>query len=179
MQVAGTTVKILGPAARAFVVATHAAQHEGQASKAGEDLRRAIDKAPLEVWQEAARLAERLHATPTMSVGLSLAPGGAALADRLGLVNPALARAATREGSRAGMAIGFERLARTNGWGARLRLIKRELFPSRDFIYGWSSLARRGRRGTAAVYLWRPVWLLASAVPGLVAWLRHRDGAPQ
>ena len=53
----------------------------------------------------------------------------------------------------------------------------REFFPTRDFIYGWSPLARRSKRGMALVYLGRPLWLLASAGPSLLTWLRHRrDG---
>jgi hypothetical protein len=177
MDVAGTTVAVLSIPARAFLVANHAAQHEGQESKALEDLRRATERVPMDAWREAARLAECLNATPTMSLGLSLVEGGPELARSIGLVSPALARAATREGSRAGLAIGFERLARAEGWWAKVGLVAREFFPTRDFIYGWSPLARRSRRGMALVYLGRPLWLLASAGPSLVTWLRHRgDG---
>lgn len=174
MALAGTTVTVLGLRARALLIASHAAQHEGQTTKAIEDLRRALDQVPVQTWDSAARLAERLNATPTMSVGLSLVPGGAALARQVGLVSPMLARAATREGAHAGLAIGFERLWQASGWRARLRLVARELVPPRDFIYGWSPLARRSRRGMALVYLWRPIWLLASAPPGLLTWLRYR-----
>lgn len=176
IELVGTPIAVLDVPARALLVANHAAQHEGQTTKALEDLRRAIDRVSLDDWQEAARLAERLGATPTMSLGLSLVPGGPALAQRLGLVNPELARAATREGSLAGLAVGFERLAQAPSWRARVGLVTREFFPPRDFIYGWSPLARRSRRGMVLVYLWRPFWLLASAIPSLLTWLRHRQG---
>jgi hypothetical protein len=157
-------------------VAVHAVQHENRQGKPLEDLERALERAPDEVWVGAAALAERLDAGPTFALGLAQSARGTALAGRLG-ISPELARAATREGSSANLAMGFERLARAPGAWAKARLIARELVPSRDFMWWSFPLARRGRRGMVLAYLWRPFWLAARALPSAAAWRRHRPEA--
>jgi hypothetical protein len=176
MVVAGVELDVLAPAGRALHVAVHAVQHENRQGKPLEDLERAIDRLPPELWADALELAERLDATPTFALGLAQSPGGASLARRLGM-SPELARAATAEGSAASLAMGFERLARSRGLGAKVRLVTRELLPSRDFIWWSSPLARRGPIGMALAYLWRPFWLAARVVPSLAAWRKHRARA--
>lgn len=177
LSVVGVEVEVLAPEAQALVVAIHAAQHESQrTSKAMEDLRRSVAAVGIDTWRRAAHLAKRLDAAPTMAMGLALVPEGAELAERLQLVDPALARTATEPGSRARLAVGFDELARAQGLLAKARLLAREIVPSRDFIYAWSPLARRGPVGMILVFLWRPLWLLAVAGPSYLAWRRHRRG---
>lgn len=170
----GLSIDVLPTAARALHVVLHAAQHDDGAHKALEDLARALRRVEPEVWAEAAALAERLDATPTFALGLGMLPEGEALARDLGVVGIDVARAATAKGSGAKLAVGFDRLSRTPGLRARAAMVAREAVPSRSFIRYWSPLARRGRAGLLVAYLWRPVWLLAHALPSIAAWLRHR-----
>src|SRR5258708_6747671 len=72
-------------------VALQAAPHlgYGEASqKARDDLRRAVAKAPPQMWENAVALARKLRAEPQMSRGLHAIPEGSALASRLGLPAP-------------------------------------------------------------------------------------------
>jgi hypothetical protein len=170
----GLQVDVLAPAARALHVALHAAQHDHRFKKPLEDLTRAVDRLPAEVWAEAAALAERLDASPTLVLGLARLPEGLALASKLDVVRLEVAQAATDKRSAARLAVGFDRLARTSGLRARMGMVAREVVPSRSFIRYWSPLARRGRAGMVGAYLWRPIWLLLHAVPSIAAWRRYR-----
>jgi hypothetical protein len=166
----GTEFRVLSPPARALVVAVHAAQHGPDTDKPLDDLSRALERVPEEIWAEAAVLAARLDATQTFATGLRLLPDGARLADRLELVRPTLIAAAHR----ARLALGFERLAGTPGPRAKLELALREAFPKPAYLRWWSPLARRGRLGLALTYVWRPLWLLGHAGPSFIAWRRTR-----
>jgi putative nucleotidyltransferase-like protein len=177
MSLADVDVDVLEPPARALHVALHALQHEDRRGTPLEDLARALDRVPLAVWAEAAKLAESLDASPTFALGLARLPEGAVLARRLGVVSPELARAATRQGSAATLAVGFDRLSRADGLRAKAGVVVMELVPSRSFMRWWSPLARRGRAGLALAYVWRPLWLLLHAPPSLAAWRRHRRRA--
>jgi hypothetical protein len=174
MAVAGTPVEVLSSPGRALVVALHAAQHRTEFAQPIEDLARAIERLPLEIWSEAAELAARLDATPTLAIGLRLLPDGVELAERLELVSAELIETAIRRGSPAEVALGFERLAQRSGLRAKLAMLARELVPTRSFMRWWSPLARRGWAGLALAYLWRPLWLLWQAGPSLRAWRRSR-----
>lgn len=176
MDVGGQTVAVLPIPARALLVVFHAAQHGPEKIKPLEDLARAIAQASDEVWLEAVRIAARLDATPTLGDGLRLLPAGAQLADRLRFATSELVAAARGPNSKAPLALGFQRLAEAGTLGERLRLVRREVFPSPDFLRWWSPLARRGPAGLAAAYVWRPLWLLRHAGPSLAAWKRSRRG---
>ncbi|MEX2196004.1 MAG: nucleotidyltransferase family protein [Thermoleophilaceae bacterium] len=177
MEVGGQTVAVLPIPARALLVVFHAAQHGPDKPKPLEDLARAVERAPDDVWLEAARIAARLDATPTLGDGLRLLPAGAALADRLRFATSELVATARGPNSKAPLALGFQRLSEARTLGERMRLVRREVFPSPDFLRWWSPLARRGRIGLAAAYVWRPLWLLRHAAPSLVAWRRSRRAA--
>ncbi|MGZ4315495.1 MAG: nucleotidyltransferase family protein [Gaiellaceae bacterium] len=167
----------LSAAATAVVVALHAAHHGADVDHPLVDLARAVERLPVSTWVRAADLARRLDA-PAFAIGLRILPGGAALADDLGLGDRANTEEILRASTAPPMALGFDWLAQTPGPVAKLRLISRKIVPDRAFMYGWSPLARSGgRRGLALAYLWRPVWLLWHAVPGLRAWLAARRRA--
>lgn len=172
-SVGGATVQMLGVHARALHVALHAAQHGRKEPKPLEDLRRACDVVPNETWIEVAMLAERLQAVEAFATGLRLDPRGAAIAARLGLASAASADATLRL-EPVPLALAFEHLASTPSFRARSRIVARELFPTVAFMRWWSPLARRGVAGLAAAYCWRPLWLVAHAGPGLLAWRRAR-----
>ncbi len=172
-RVGGVDVHVLSVPARALHVALHAAQHGRDDQKPLEDLRRALELVPEQTWREAAALAESLQATAAFATGLRLLPPGAALAARLGLA-AATSPDATLRLEPVPLALAFEHLASTPGWKQRLLIIMRELFPTVEFMRWWSPLARRGTAGLVAAYCWRPLWLVAHAGPGLVAWRRAR-----
>jgi hypothetical protein len=91
IEVAGARVATPSPAVSAFQVALHAAFHEfsnwptprGGAQPPVRDLRRALDRVEIDVWREAAVIADELGAAAAFANGLRLDPRGAALADRL------------------------------------------------------------------------------------------------
>ncbi len=170
-QVGGADVHVLTPPARALHVALHAAQHGPDERQPLEDLRRAIDLVPGDMWFEVAALAERLEATEAFATGLRLIPSGTAVASRLGLASAASTDATLRL-EPVPLALAFDHLASTPGLKARLAIVLRELFPTAAFMRWWSPLARRGPVGLLAAYCWRPLWLLARVGPGFRAWRR-------
>jgi len=121
-RIGAVSVPALDLPARALHVVLHAAQHV-ELGKPREDLRRALELVPFEVWQAAAALADRLWALPAMAEGLALEPAGQALARRLRLVRAA----AFAERFGAPHAIGLARLIETPGWRNRLSLLGRGL----------------------------------------------------
>jgi hypothetical protein len=173
MEVGGREVRVLAPAPRALHLGLHAAQHSAEAGKTRWDLELAIAQLPEEVWAEAARIAVELDATPAFAIGLAVTPEGVALAERLG-IDGARSAEALLALAPVPMAQGFNQLAKAPGLRAKLALVAEELFPTPSFMRWWSPLARRGRLGLAAAYLWRPVWLLLRAGPGFLTWRRAR-----
>jgi hypothetical protein len=174
IDVAGVPADAPGEPALALIVALHAAHHGFRGSKHVEELRRALERANFETWQEALRLASRLEAVPSLAAGLRLLPEGAAVAERLRLSHNSDRVTALRAASAHPTAIGFARLAATAGVRAKLALAGRKLVPTPAFMRHWSRLARRGRSGLVLAYLWRPVWLLLRLLPAGVAWVRAR-----
>jgi hypothetical protein len=177
MCVGGLTVEVLSRSAIAFHIALHAAQH-GRADTARlEDLDRALSALGSEEWRDAAALSERLDAVPAFSTGLRLIPAGAELAARLDLPVAASTEASLRARNAPRGALGLEELARVRGLRAKLGLIARNMVPSPRFMRAWSPLARRGRIGLAAAYVWRPIAIVLRAGPAAFAWLRARHQA--
>jgi glycosyltransferase involved in cell wall biosynthesis len=179
-DVGGKPLRVLAPAARALHLALHAAQHGPIGDKPLEDLYRALGVLPVELWGEAASLAEQLEATGAFVGGLRLMPGGRQVVTALGIQEMASINAVLRAPS-VPMAEGFEQLARTRGLRAKLRLVRAEMFPTKPFMRWWMPLARRGSHGLLAAYAWRLVWLTLRTPHGLLAWRRARrrtDAAP-
>lgn len=164
---------VLAPAVghRAFIVAIHALQHEGQHERPLEDLRRAVAAGDLGTWRQAVQLAHSLGATASLVRGLALLPEGEELARRLGL--PSAAEVALEGGSQA-VGFGFARLAATEGLGARLRFVAREVVPEPEFLRWWAPWAARGRGWLALAYAYRVGWLVTHAPAGFAAWRRAR-----
>jgi hypothetical protein len=174
IDVAGVPSDAPGVPALALIVTLHAAHHGLHSRKHLEELRRAVDRADLETWQEAAQLAERLEAVPSLAAGLRLLPEGAAVAEGLRLPDDTDRVTALRAASAHSTAIGFARLAATPGVRAKFALAARKLVPTPAFMRHWSRLARRGRPGLVLAYVWRPVWLVLRLFPAGVAWMRAR-----
>jgi hypothetical protein len=175
MTVAGATVTILDPPARALVLALHAAKDGGRVAKAREDLRRGALRLPEDVWRKTAELADRLDASPALAAGLRRAPEGSVVADRLSLTDRITPEIALRIGEAPALAVGIDWML--HGEGKKdPRLVLRKVFPPADYLRGWKPIARKGWAGLAVAYAWRPFWVAWKVVPALVAVFRARRG---
>lgn len=173
MTIAGASVKVLRPPARAFHVALHAAQHGASFAQPVSDLGRALDRVPLEVWEEGARIANALGATEAFAAGLRLLPPGSRLAERLRLLESASAEVRLRSGPEPPpTAVAFDWMARLPGNKERFLFLLRKAFPPPDLIRGWFRPASTSVWGLVVGYMWRPLWLAVKAPRGLFAWWR-------
>jgi hypothetical protein len=174
MLVAGFRFDVLDASGRAFHVVLHAAQHGIRHPPSLEDLRRALAVLDDATWLRAADLAAQVDAMPAFAAGARLLEPGRSLAARLSLPSPTTIESQLLASSPPPAAMGFEHLANTAGARARTRMLVRKLVPTRRFMREWSPLARRGVPGLTAAYLGRPLWLLAQAPRGFLAWRRAR-----
>jgi hypothetical protein len=174
LEIAGVSVEVLAPSARAMHVALHAAQHGVQEPQPLQDLERALEILPEALWRSAARLAVRLEATPAFGAGLSLVPAGRELRTRLEFPAKKSVESALRAAGAPPLALGLEWLARAPSWRARAIFVYGKVLPSPSFMRVWSPLARRGRTGLAAAYAWRPIWLLLRMGAAHRAWRRAK-----
>jgi hypothetical protein len=170
MTVGGAEVEALDLPARTLLVALHAAASGPAQARPLADLTRAVESVPEATWHDAAALARRVDALPALVAGLRLDDRGRALADRLGDPGPVPLDVALRAAAAPPLAVDLARLARTPGVGPKLRLAARKLVPTPALLRVWSPLARRGRLGLIAAYLWRPfvvTWRMPSALASL------------
>jgi hypothetical protein len=167
-------IEVLSRPARAFVVVLHAAQHGVEAEGPLEDLRRVLEKLSLEDWPAVRQLAEQLDAIPAFSAGLRLLPAGRTVAAKLALPETASVETLLRSTSAPTMSLGFDWLARTQGFRRKARFVGRKIVPQPSFMRAWTPLARRGRSGLAAAYLWRVASLAVRAGPAYIAWRKAR-----
>jgi len=173
LKVGGRELRVLAPAPRAMHVALHVAQHGYADGKPMRDLEAALELLSDELWAEAAKVAAELDALAGFATGLRLSPEGLALAERLGIASEASVDSLLRV-AHVPLAQGFEELATTPGLRGKLSILRGELLPTPEFMRWWSPLARRGRLGLAAAYLWRPLYLAVRTGPALIAWRRAR-----
>jgi putative nucleotidyltransferase-like protein len=171
--VAGVEVAVLAEPARLAHLALHAAQHGPYLPLPLEDLRRGVERVPDTRWRSAADVAERIGAEAAFAGGLSLLPEGRRLLERIGLE--------VRDYAEWLLGVplvgGFARLADAPGIRAKAALLVAELVPPAEYMRSWTPIARRSRRGLAAAYLWRWLYLLLAAPPALGAWRRARRGS--
>jgi Uncharacterised nucleotidyltransferase len=123
-RVGAARVEVLNVPARALHVVLHAAQHRHNSEKAREDLRRALERTPLDAWRQAERLADRLWALGEVADGLLLEPEGQALLAQLPLVQAALR--VNHEGAPR-RTIAWARLRQASGLSAKLQIVRRWL----------------------------------------------------
>jgi hypothetical protein len=175
LQLSGTTVYGLDAEATAAVVALHAAQHGVGTERTLADLAHALASFSLETWDAATSVAAELEATPAFATGLRLLPAGAELAERLRLPQATTAEIALRASTPPPTALGFEWLAQRQGVRAKLVFLAGKVVPPEEFMQAWSPRARAGGKTRLVLaYLWRPLWLIGHAGPGLRAWLVAR-----
>jgi Uncharacterised nucleotidyltransferase len=177
LQLADGEVEVLSPAARALVVVLHAAQHGPNVHRPLEDLRRVLERLSLEEWLAVRQLADQLEAVPAFGAGLRLLSRGRDVAGQLELPETTSTETLLRSTSAPTMALGFEWLAGTHGFRRRARLVTRKIVPQPTFMRAWTPLARHGRSGLAAAYLWRVVSLGLRAGPAYIAWRKAARAA--
>lgn len=173
LSVAGRPLQRLSAAGRALYVTLHAAHDGEEGIKARRHLEMALEHAPPPVWERAAALARDLDAVDAFSAGLQLAPGGAALADGLGLPANSSVEAAIRAATAPPVALGIEQLSSAGG-RQRLQILLRKVVPPAGFVRHWWPPAGRNAGMLAIGYLYRPIWLLARTPAGYRAWRAAR-----
>jgi hypothetical protein len=172
MVVGERAVRVLHEHARLAHVALHAAHHGPQVAQPIADLEAALSRADTGAWRAAARVAALIGAEGAFANGLSLAPEGRALCAALGLEpTPSTAWLLKSLGG-VPVAEGIERLRQARGARAKAAILLDEAFPSAEFMRWWVPIARRSRRGLAAAYVWRLVYLAANTPRGLLEWIR-------
>jgi hypothetical protein len=176
LEIGGVQVEILTPPANALHVALHAAHHGHAGIRPMVDLERALALLEPSVWEQARSLAARIDATEAFAAGLRLHPGGAALAARLELPETKTLELALKTRSAPRLATGLARLRAASGPRAKLALIARGMVPTATWMRSRFPVARRGRLGLLAAYLWFPIWVLVHLGPALTAlWRARRD----
>jgi len=160
-------LKVLDRADVLLNVGLHAAHH-GK-GKPIEDLRRAIVLADEPLWWHALERARKFDGVRAFASGIKLLPEGVDIARRLGIENVSSTRHELR---RRGIqtAEGIDTLL-TPGLGVRRRfgIVTQEFFPPPAFMRHWTPLARHGRLGLVAAYLWRAIWLVLHLPVAMVA----------
>lgn len=158
----------------AFEVALHASQHGRQLAHPLNDLTRALERATLQTWKDAAALADELDAVPAFAAGLRSVAAGAEIADRLDLPRRRSAEMILRSDNPPNMALGLEWLAtRPSVWG-KTRFLFAKMFPAPAVMRAWSPIRTKSRLGLAAAYLLRLTWIVRHAGPAVWAWRRAR-----
>jgi hypothetical protein len=174
MRIAATDVEVPNEAARALLLALHAATTGAAGGQALSDLDRGLERLSDEQWNAAHELAVRLNAAPRFAAGLAMRPLGVKLIDRLHLEGSVDVASALRAAGVPPVAGGLERLRTTQSFRGRVRLLIRELVPTRSFMRTWSPLSSRGPAGLALAYVYRPFWLLFNLPAALRAHARAR-----
>lgn len=177
LEVSGARVDVLRREARALHLALHAAQQLPDKEKPLRDLARALDVLPFELWLRAHGLAQRLDAVPAFAGGLRLLSAGEAVADQLALPRATSVEVALRARAAPDLSLGLAGLAQMRGARSRAAFVLRKLFPSPTAMHAWRPLARRGKAGLAAAYVWRVGWVAARLGPAAAAVLAARRRA--
>jgi len=171
-EVGGRVMTVPGRPAILMHLALHAAHHGHL--KPLEDLRRGIEAADVEDWRAAAMLAEELGGLAAFASGLRLVPEGRTLVRTLGVEDVG----SVHFDLRASSVPTAEALNELLGPGLtvtqRAEVALRELFPKPGFMWWWTPLARRGRRGLLVSYPLRWAWLAVKVPGGLLELRRAR-----
>jgi hypothetical protein len=128
-----------------------------------EDLRRALARTEESRWSSALELARAYRGVPAFAAGLQLLPEGRDLARKLDLGE---VRSLQHEIRREDNVIAEELYALLSsdvGIGRKLAIAASDVFPGPDYMRWWSPLARRGKLGLAAAYVWRAIWIVSQA----------------
>jgi hypothetical protein len=180
----GERIEILDASARTVHVVLHAAASGPAVAKPREDLERALERVPHEVWQGAAVLATALGADAAFATGLGLTTDGTVLARRLGTADPAswdrLASvdATLRATGAPRFSTGLARLLTLPGTRPKIAAAARIVVPTPSYLATRIPWARRTPLHMAAAYAtWLGV-LARRSVPAVTALRRASVAAP-
>jgi Uncharacterised nucleotidyltransferase len=176
-EVGRTSVEVLDPGAQALHLALHAAKHGVRHDRSLRDLERGIEVLAFEVWVNAAALALELDAVPAFATGLLLVPAGESLLGELGVASTATVDSALRAQTPPSLSLGLAHLAELPTLREKAAFVGGRVFPPPAFMRRWHSLARRGRLGLAAAYVYRPVWFALKLGPAVAAWRRAKKAS--
>ena len=164
IEVGGIPVPSLNHAGLAMHLATHVAQHGSGYAKGRRELAWALDRWRLDVWRDAAGLADEIDATEAFAAGLRLSEAGAELAEILELPPTGRLDWELRQHDRPRGRFHMQALGQAPDIRSRAHVLRRALFPDRRWIvreYPWA----RGRPArVSAAYLFHiarsPAWAL-------------------
>ncbi len=176
ITIAGEVIEMPALSTRSLLVALHASQHGKDERQPLQDLERACDQVPFDVWRDAAAVAEKVEATAAMAAGLRLVPAGRVIADELGLPHAASVELLMRVRAAPSYSHSLEGAAQAAGI-ARVRYIARKLLPSTAFMRYRYGLADAGAIRLALAYPVRWWHFLAALGPSVKAWTRIRREA--
>jgi len=135
IELQGHSVAVPGQEGLALHLAIHATQGGPEDTKAMADLRRGIERWPLDAWRGAARLAAEVHGEAPFAAGLRLIPEGAELAERLELQpTPELDWEIRNRETRPRGTFHVEAWSSARGVRAKLSVVRRSLFPTARWI---------------------------------------------
>ncbi len=145
-------------------VVLHAAHHANQVDgKPLEDLQRALALVGEAEWWRALELARSYRGVPAFAAGLQLLPESRDLARRLDLGEvQSLKHEIRREDNVIAEEL-YALLSADAGIKQKLVIAANDVFPRPDYMRWWSPLARRGKLGLAASYVWRAIWVIGQA----------------
>jgi hypothetical protein len=153
IELGGRPAPVLDRVGQAMHLATHAAQHGPAAVKHVHELELALASWPAEVWESAAVLAGEIGATEPFAAGLRLCRRGAAVAAQLGLPGTdGLDWALRHRSERPPGTFHLQALAEVRSLRGRLDVLRRSLFPRREWIVQQHPWARRGGLRVVAAY---------------------------
>jgi hypothetical protein len=173
MLVGGVEVSTPADPQLAVILALHAAQHGVRWTRPQEDLRRAVEVLPPEVWRAAAQCAVELNATRAFAAGLRLISSGGALAKTLALPDEPSFEVLLTTGRAGEGADQVDRVLRAPGPVAKARVVLRAAFPPAARMRSRHPAAD-GRVGLALAYAMHPIRLGRSLVLGVRHWRRAR-----
>jgi hypothetical protein len=174
MDIGGVDVQILSVAARCMHSALHAAEHGVQHPVVIEDLRRALRRAPVDVWADAGRIARDVEAGGAFAAGLRILPEGERVLEDIGWDLPPSVDALLASGPRSGFPRAIERLSRIPGPSRRAAFFFRKLFPKPDYLRRADPVIGPSPLGLLKGYVRRLQWALTQLVPSYRAWRRAR-----
>jgi hypothetical protein len=164
IELQSTRVPVLDRPGLAMHLATHAAQHGQGYLKGCRELLRALDRWPLEVWREAARLADEIEATEAFAAGLRLVDSGADLAETLGLPPTTRLDWELRQIARPRGRFHLQAFLQAPDLRTRAHVLRRALLPHPDWMirqYPWAEESRARMLAAYLLHLARsPVWAL-------------------
>lgn len=159
LEVRGQVLHSLDEVANALHVVLHAAQHGRGSPKPQDELARALDRLPPDIWPRVGGLAGELLATEWLSSGLRFHPVGSEIADALNLSTHLSLETVLRRESAPFVAETLVWLDEMGSWRARFAYMGRSMFPPARSMRTTSELARKSVVGLVIAYPIRWWWV--------------------